>query len=40
MNGERPYHEPMRLLTIIEAPREMDRQADRAVRSAAALLSQ
>jgi uncharacterized protein len=22
MNGERPYHEPMRLLTIIEAPRE------------------
>jgi len=22
MNGERPYHEPMRLLTIIETPRE------------------
>jgi hypothetical protein len=22
MNGEMPYHEPMRLLTIIEAPRE------------------
>ena len=22
MNGERPYHEPMRLMTIIEAPRE------------------
>jgi uncharacterized protein YbcC (UPF0753/DUF2309 family) len=22
MNGEVPYHEPMRLLTIIEAPRE------------------
>jgi uncharacterized protein YbcC (UPF0753/DUF2309 family) len=21
MNGEAPYHEPMRLLTIIEAPR-------------------
>ncbi len=22
MNGEMPYHEPMRLLTIVEAPRE------------------
>lgn len=22
MNGERPYHEPMRLLTIVEAPRQ------------------
>jgi uncharacterized protein YbcC (UPF0753/DUF2309 family) len=22
MNGERPYHEPMRLLTVIEAPKE------------------
>jgi uncharacterized protein YbcC (UPF0753/DUF2309 family) len=22
MNGERPYHEPMRLLTVIEAPRD------------------
>ncbi len=21
MNGDRPYHEPMRLLTIVEAPR-------------------
>jgi uncharacterized protein YbcC (UPF0753/DUF2309 family) len=22
MNGEMPYHEPMRLLTVVEAPRE------------------
>ena len=25
MNGPRPYHEPMRLLTVIEAPREQNR---------------
>ena len=30
MNGEMPYHEPMRLLTIIEAPRRTDRETDRA----------
>ena len=22
MNGDAPYHEPMRLLTVVEAPRE------------------
>ena len=30
MNGDVPYHEPMRLLTIVEAPRERIDEADRA----------
>jgi hypothetical protein len=29
MDGSRPYHEPMRLLTVIEAPRE---RIDRIIR--------
>ena len=32
MNGEVPYHEPMRLLTVIEAPRERSRNSSRAMR--------
>jgi uncharacterized protein YbcC (UPF0753/DUF2309 family) len=32
MDGPRPYHEPMRLLTVIEAPRERINQIIRGHR--------
>ncbi len=40
MNGDMPYHEPMRLLTIIEAPRERIEKLIARHEVLAALLSQ
>ena len=40
MDGERPYHEPMRLLAVIEAPHRSPRYADRPQRHAPAALRQ